>query len=370
MTSLSILIPVETAEDDPARLVATLVAHAATDLEIVLAAGSADVADHLDLETLAGTDSRIRLAASPALMSRAALWGSAFEASTGAWVSLVRPGDMIEPDLVGIIRFIQERSPETDGFAWNALQISKDAVLGESASVGIPTGYTIVDFDKTDMLKAFFLWEGSHNIPKMPFGLHHAALNRRVATMVHDSMAASGRNPATPQWEWAARSVLLGEKFAFCARPLSIVDSRTFEPAPDSVARSDFPFHAGIGLTAAIAEIQQSVFEEMGAAWSGMEENFIRACMIDCMIETDPQIFNARCNLYYAALRLWQNGRFANLFKPQFAGVRQPDRRRGLQGSTLMIDRHIGGARTAPEFYEVIRHFLAPVGVICGGQTI
>lgn len=369
MALLSILIPVTQIGSNPASLVGKIVSRPEPALEIVLSA-SRTTSDALGLADLAATDDRIRLAISEDGVTPAMLWRAALLASSGDWVSLVGPLDMIEPELIGIIRFLAANQPETDGFAWNALQIAADAVAGKASSVAIPTSFGLVDFDKTDMLKAFFLWENSHNIPKMPFGLHHAALNRRLAITVQDSIDASGRKPAAPQWEWAARTVLMGEKFVFTARPLSVVDQVAYRPPALAGERPGFPFHAGLGLTAGIAEAQDAVFAEMGAAWLGMEENFIRALTIDAMLESEPAAFNAKCNAYFSALKRWQGGRFAGLFKPQFAGQLQPDRRRGLVGSTIMIDRHIAGAENAQDFYDVIRHFVVPVGLMTGGQTL
>ena len=46
--------------------------------------------------------------------------------------------------------------------------------------------------------------------------------------------------------------------------------------------------------------------------------------------------------------------------------IKPPDIRRGLHGNMLMVDRFIGKARTAQDFYRVMRSFLAPVRLICG----
>ncbi len=372
MTSLSILIPIETSFERPHSLMAALTAKPDPDLEIILAPQTSEIARTLDLAGLAATDRRIKLVMTYTDEPPAThLWGAALAVATGTWVTLVRPMDMIEAELIKVVRFIDQTLPDSDGFAWNALQVFPDDILGQSASMAIPTKYLLTEFDKTEMLKAFFLWEGSHNIPKMPFGLFHAACRRTLAMSVQQSINAAGRHWVTDQilrWEWAARTILMGEKFVFCARPLSVVEGRPF--TTPSTQRRDFPFHGGLGLSGAIAEIQQAVFNEMGAAWLGMEENFIRGITIDCMLETDGQAFNAKCDGYFNALKQWQGGKFCGLFRPQFTGPRPPDTRRGLEGSYLMIDRHIGGAKTPQEFYNVIRHFLAPTGVICGGQAI
>ena len=371
MAGLSLIIPVETHEKRPETLVRALAAKSAIDLEILVVPASADVADREELASLVEIDARVRvvLPASPTA-SPLSLWGVGIDAAKAGWLTVVRPDDIFEPETLTVGDFVKGKLGTVDSIGWNALQINPVAEPGKSSSVAIPTKHDIVELNKTDMLKAFYLWEGSANVPKMPFGIYHAIISRELADTVLGSIRAAGREHALPQWEWAARTVLMGEKFAFCSRPLSVINTRPYEAPARPLLRADFPFHAGIGLTAGIAEIQFSAFAEMGALWTGAQENFVRATIIDCMSETDPQAFNDKCNAYYRALMAWEGGAHASLFRPQFAGERPLDRRRGLHGNLLMIDRHIAGARNAQEFYGIIRNFLVPVGIICGAQAV
>jgi hypothetical protein len=371
MAGLSLIIPVETHETRPETLIRALAAKPAVDLEILVVPASAEIAAHETLASLADIDPRVRivLPSSPVL-SAVSLWGAGIEAAKADWISIVRPDDIFEPDALAVAEFVRGKLGTVDSIGWNALQINPGAEPGRSSSVAIPTKHDIVELNKTEMLKAFYLWEGSANVPKMPFGIYHAVISRELAETVLGSIRAAAREHALPQWEWAARTVLMGEKFAFCSRPLSIINAKPYETPVRPLVRADFPFHAGIGLTSGIAEIQFSAFAEMGALWTGSQENFVRAAMLDCMFETEPQAFNDRCNAYYRALTMWEGGAHARLFRPQFAGERPLDRRRGLHGNLLMIDRHIAGARNAQEFYDIIRNFLVPVGIICGAQAV
>lgn len=371
MAGLSLIIPVETHESRPETLIKALAAKPGIDLEILVVPASAEVAGREDLASLSTIDSRVRivLPAGP-VVSAVSLWGAGIDAAKSDWLSVVRPDDIFEPDALAVAEFVKGKLGTIDSIGWNALQINPGAEPGKSSSVAIPTKHDIVELNKTEMLKAFYLWEGSAIVPKMPFGIYHAIISRELAETVLGSIRAAGREHALPQWEWAARTVLMGEKFAFCSRPLSVINAGSYEIPAQPLVRADFPFHAGIGLTAGIAEIQFSAFAEMGALWTGSQENFVRAIMLDCMVETEPQAFNDKCNAYYRALTMWEVGAHAKLFRPQFAGERPLDRRRGLHGNLLMIDRHIAGARDAQEFYTIIRNFLVPVGIICGAQAV
>ena len=371
MAGLSLIIPVEAHEARPESLIKALAAKPGVDLEILVVPASADIATREDLASLAELDSRVRIVVPPApTASAVSLWAAGIEAARSPWISVVRPDDIFEPETLAVAEFVKGRLGSVDSIGWNALQINPGAEPGKSSSVAIPTKHDIVELDKTEMLKAFYLWEGSANVPKMPFGIYHAIISRELADTVLGSIRATGREHALPQWEWAARTVLMGEKFVFCSRPLSVINARPYVTPAQPLIRADFPFHAGIGLTAGIAEIQFFAFAEMGALWTGSQENFIRATIIDAMFETEPQVFNDKCNAYYRALTLWEGGAHAPLFRPQFAGERPLDKRRGLHGNLLMIDRHIAGARNAQEFYSIIRNFLVPIGIICGAQAV
>lgn len=369
MPALSILIPVETDEKRPAVLIEALAGKTEVDFEIVVIPQSQEVAAREDLAGLAAIDVRVRVVDAPATpLPTLALWNRAVAEAAGQWLTLVRPDDIFEPEALTVAEFARRRLGNPDCVGWNALRISPTAEPGKSSSVAIPTKYDVMEFDKTDQLRSYFLWEGAGPVPKVPFGLYHSLITRELAESIAQTIA--GREHPLAQWEWTARAVLMGEKFAFCARPLSVINAKPYAPPAEPLRSAGFPFHAGLGLTAGIAEVQFAVFAEMGALWTGAQENFIRACIHDCMSETDPQAFQDKCNAYCAALLQWEGGQHANLFRPQFAGERPLDTRRGLHGNVLMIDRHIAGARDAQQFYQVIRNFLAPVGIVCGARTV
>lgn len=370
MAALSILIPVEAHEMRPAALIDAIAAKPGIDLEILVVPQSREVAMREDLATLTGIDPRVRVveAADHALPTMA-LWNHAVAAARGQWLTLLRPDDIFEPEALTVAEYAKGRLGSLDCVGWNALQISPFAEPGKSASVAIPTKYDIMEFDKTEQLKNFYLWESAGHLPKVPFGLHHALISRELAESIAKTIVASGREHPLAQWEWTARAVLMGEKFVFCARPLSIINIKPYVAPSEPIRQANFPFHAGLGLTAGIAEVQYAVFAEMGALWTGAHEHFVRAAIYDCMFETDSQRFNDRCNGYFAALQQWEGGHHTHLFRPQFLGERPLDKRRGLHGSVLMIDRHISGARDAQQFYKVVRNFLVPVGIICGAQA-
>lgn len=363
MPRLSVLIPpAQSSESGLATLLGVLLADRSLDLEIV----TVQTGDLPDIDDP-------RLTVLPAMLPgtpQQAIWSALVAASTGEWVTLVKPDDMLEPELAIMVGFVAQANPAADALSWHSLQIDASDPPDRRFSVGVPSQYAIVNIEKTAMLKAFFMWENSLNVPRMPFGLYHGALKRSLALNIVESLVASGRVSPLPAAEWSARTIFMANEIAFCERPMSVIARQPFAFDPAGVPTPGFPFHAGIGETAGIAEVQNAVFMEMGAPWGpGAEEAFVRAAMIDCLLETDEEPFAAKCEAYDKAFRAWDGGRHAHLFQPYYAGPQPPDIRRGLHGNMLMVDRFIGKARTAQDFYRVMRSFLAPVRLICGAGT-
>lgn len=360
MPRLSVLIPPpQASQSGLATLLGALLADSSLDLEII-------TVQHGDVPPI--DDVRLkRLPAMAAATPQQAVWSALVEASSGEWVTLVKPDDMVEPELAIMVDFLEQANPAADALSWHTLQIDANDPPDRRFSVGVPSQYAIVNIDKTAMLKAFFMWENSLNVPRMPFGLYHGALKRQLALTIIESLAASGRVSPLPAAEWSARTIFMANEIALCERPMSVIAKQPFVADPAGIPTPGFPFYAGIGETAGIAEVQNAVFAEMGAAWGpGAEEAFVRAAMIDCLLEIDEEAFAAKCEAYDKAFRAWDGGRHAHLFQPYYAGPQAPDIRRGLHGKMLMVDRFIGKARTAQDFYRVMRSFLAPVRLICG----
>ncbi|HTO31746.1 MAG TPA: hypothetical protein VL202_11290 [Pararhizobium sp.] len=365
MTQLAICIPLDAAMQDVLPLVTALTENSAADIEIVIAR-PVDMVMSEALLSLATGDARVRVIDAEAGISPQALWREAVAATTGNWVTLVKPGDMIESDLAVMVAYLETHSPDVDALAWNAFQIDRHAERGKTSSVAIPAGYQIETLDKTAMLKAFFCWENSLSVPKMPFGLYHAAIRRSLVDALRELPEMRDWSTPLPQYEWAARVALFANELAFCARPMSAISTSPYM-AETPRHEWNFPFHSGLGLAGAVAEVQFHVLRELGSPWSGNTEAFVRALTIECMMETSREAFMAKGNAYFAALREFEGGHLAPHFRPEFREVRSQDTRRGLHGKALLVDRFLGGAQDAGEFYDTVRLMLAPIGLICGG---
>lgn len=363
MTKLSICIPMETAAQDVLPLVRLLLENPHADIEVVVAK-PANVAVSDKLATLLASEPRATLADAAGDIPRQLLWRTAIATATGDWVTLINARDAIEPELASLLAFVERKSPEADAFGWTAIQIDPMAEPGNAGSVAIPEAYQIEKLDKTAMLKAFFYWEGSLNVPKMPFGIHHAAIRRSLVDTLLQLPAPQDWSTPVPQYEWAAKVLLFANELVFCPRPLSAINATPYVPSTPTTPWN-FPFHSGLGLTGAITEVQFHILRELGSPWAGGNEAFVRALMIDCMKEPKRADFTAKGNAYFAALKTFEDGRLAGFFRPEFHEIRPKDMRRGLHDKALLIDRFIAGARTPQEFFGVCKSIFTPIAVLC-----
>jgi hypothetical protein len=367
MPKLSICIPVEPGYAPPIHLVERLLAKPDADIEIIVAPYMDSCRAATDLHERAGRDRRlVILPDAPENISAANLWIGTVAAVTGEWLTLVRPGDMIEPDLADVLAYVDRELPGTDALGWNSFQIDASHPRDIPASIAIPRQHHITAMDKTPMLQAFFLWAGALDTPSMPFGLFHGAIKRTLLeTILANSGPLSWLTPL-PQYEWSARVLMFCEQMALSYRPLSAVDFRTYQPRAIPSPLEGFPFNAGIGVTAAIADIQARLLTDLGSPWNGFGENFIRACLIDCMKTHDRIAFDAKVAAYREALARCGDGRYAAGFAPEYSPAPSPDRRRGIYGQVLHADRFLGNAVTAQDFYAAASGILSAIKVVTG----
>ncbi|MGG7519468.1 hypothetical protein ACQ3G6_16440 [Allorhizobium undicola] len=370
MPKLSLCIPVTPDHELPLNLVGMMLQNANSDVEIILSCMGDRVAESAALNSSAATDARLKLLPpAPLNLSAAQLWIGTLAAAKGDWVSLANPDDMIDADLPLLLDYVEETQPDADALAWSAFQIDPELPTSTSTNVAIPVLHNVTEFDKAPLLEAFFHWKDAGQTPKMPWGLYHGALRRSLVDTILANCGELAWLTVAPQYEWAARVLIFANKMALSNRPLSAISSRPFQSRPIPSALEGFPFTAGLGLTGAIAEIQARVLADLGSQWQGFGEDFVRACMYDCAFETNAQAFQAKCDAYRQALAAFPGGQaYLAAFQPPYSPVIREDHRRGLHGKTFLVDRFLGKAVTAQDFYTVVNHIMTPVWIVTKGE--
>jgi hypothetical protein len=363
MPKLSICIPVEPGHSLPTYLISQLLKNQAADLEIILSGFGDQLHTASEITSILERDSRLRLLPpAPDNISSAQLWVGTVAAAEGDWVSLVYPEDMIEPDLPDLLAYVEKEQPNADVFGWSPFLIEPTAPRFIATNVAVPVLHNVTAYDKAPMLEAFFFWKNAQQTPRMPFGLFHGAVKRSLIQTILNACGELSWLTLLPQYEWAARVLIFSEALAFSNRPLSAINLEPFKPHYVPSAVQNFPLHSGIGITAAIAEIQVRTLMELGSEWVGFGEDFVTACLYDCASERDPAAFQTKRDAYRKALLAMPGGAaFIPGFQPPYSATPPSDSRRGLYGKALLVNRFIGNAITAQEFYNVMRAMLTPV---------
>lgn len=366
MPKLSVCIPVEPGFSPPHHIVEKLLANPESDIEVVVAPYGESWPMSDALFARAAADPRLNIL--PPIsgdISASNFWLAAIAASKGDWISLIYPDDMIEPELPRLLAYLEKKHPNGDALGWNAFQIAESAPRNIKTAVPVPVVHDSSELDKARMLDAFFQWSGSQQTPRVPFGLFHGAIKRSLLEQILAATGPASWQTPAPRYEWCARVVVFASCLVLCNRPLSAISASPFQPVTAPSVLEGFPLDASLGVTAAIAEIQARVLHELGSEWQGFNENFIHACMADCMMEHDEAAFEQKCQAYFTAIHRMPGGSvLAEKFRPSYFKQPPDDPRRGLHGKMLLIDRFIGNAQTAQEFFEVVSAMIAPIFVI------
>ena len=333
-------------------------------MEILVAPYGAGFEADDPIVELARSDNRLRfLPPAPEGISLSNLWMGTVASMQGDWVTIVRPDDMIDTRIDELLAYVEKAHPIADACAWNTFTIDANARRDIPSAVAVPIQHHVSLLEKADMIEAFFHWTDSTNLPKMPYGIYHAAIKRPLLEAVLMHSGEIGWLTPVPQYEWAARVLIHAQQLAFCSRPLSAISQQPYRPTTVPRVISNMPFGPSQGITGAIAEIQCRVLHDLGMSWEGYGDAFVRACMIDCMLENRREEFEAKALAYRAAMLEMGDQRLTQSFQPPYLNEPRPDPRRGLHGRVLLVDRFLGNATTAQEFYDVTRLMLTPVKV-------
>jgi hypothetical protein len=305
-----------------------------TDIDVIVAPYEATCCHVAELQHLASGDTRLEvLPPAPQNVAKALLWLATVASATGDWVTVVSPGDTIDPDLVNILSRVEQTLPHVDALAW-----ANGGHPDDTPTDGLK--HDCVAIEKDRMLGAFFQWTGSRQVPDMPFGLYHGAIRRTLLDTIISTGGPSSWMTPLPQYEWSARVLIFASSLGFSPRQLSAARPVDYAPQAVRSAPGSFPFNASLGVTAAVAEIQCRLLHELGMEWTGFTEDFLQACMLDCMIECDTNRLYERCQAYVEAICRMEDGRsvLAQSFLPDFLNRQHDAMVQGLASVSAVAD--------------------------------
>jgi len=225
-----------------------------------------------------------------------------------------------------------------------------------------------------------FLWEAAIVVPISGFSVYHGAIKRELADQIRDTFGGRYFEHPTPDFDFGFKAVLLGKRFVWSQRPLSVLgccaESNTagiysYEGTLKAVERfekemgrdlnadnylSDFPFHSSLGVPVVILQVQHWLKKQYGICEEGWEPTFVQCCRTYCEIYTEKKAFDLITEGYRKVFENWHDGKFAELFDPAFKRHEEANSKRtgGKSRNRLYYDARIFHPETAAEHYKFV----------------
>lgn len=336
-------------------------------------------------------DSRIRyLTSQDKSLSMVDNWERTMAAATGRWVAFIGDDDYIDPDAVDLISAIEARVPDVDAIAWNRLTFHWPGARAHEMYTAIPTGCRIVEVPRDELIRKTFGWEGAGRVPTFMFSAYHAAVRRDLAVA---NRARFGNryfeHPVVDQ-DSAFKIIITARRFIFSERPFSVLgtcpasNSAAIGRVEDNARRhaefmadlgrnmdhdpvlADFPFPSSYGVTASVGVSQHWFKKTYGMDFDGWEENFARACALDCGSAATREDFDIVCRRYAEGFRTWKAGRYLRFFNPVFAEPADMSAPAftGITPLLVHVGEHFAGATTPRELYDAVAGMMTPPGEV------
>jgi len=381
---LSICVPSRNRQKYFKETIAFLLDSPRQDVEFVFADNSDDPAVMNDFMQPFAGDARLRyLPSEPAMLSMQENWERCLMATSGNWVSVIGDDDLIDPDLIDALKTAIGIKPDIEGFGWANLRYSWVGAESRIHNVRIPLGGTFHDMPPELVKRRAFRWDDAGASITSGFSVYHSALSRPLLERMRARFGGRYFGHPVVDYDSALKAAALGRAFVYCARPFSIFGAcpeanssalynlKRLRESQDQFHReavrntnadpwlADFPFPAGLGLTACVGQIQQWLGYAHGVAMQpGWEANFARACAKNCGGFSDPEEFELAAGQYRQGLQSWRGGAFLRYFEPVHVPAVHGEIFTGLNEGSLYVSDRIGGATSPSGFYRAVNDIL------------
>lgn len=307
-------------------------------------------------------------------------WERTIRATSGEWISFIGDDDYIDPDLVVPLKKVIDACPDLEAFDWGKLYYNWPGVSPVPANDFVELESGCFDVPQSLLYRRAFHWEAAVVVPISGFSIYHGAIKRELADRIRDTFGGLYFEHPTPDFDFGFKAVLLGKRFVWSQRPLSVAgccaESNTagiysYEGTLKAVERfekemgrdlnadsylSDFPFHSALGVPVVILQVQHWLKKQYGIYESGWERTFVECCGTYCEIYEDKQAFELISEGYRNVFRNWHGGAYLRYFDPAFRKrvESNPNRTAGKRQNRLFYNSRIFHARTAAEHYEFV----------------
>ena len=307
-------------------------------------------------------------------------WERTIRATTGEWISFIGDDDYIDPDLVLVLKKVIEAFPDLDAFDWSQLYYNWPGVSSIQANNFIELESKCFEVPQPLLYRRAFRWEAAIVVPISGFSVYHGAIKRDLADRIRDTFGGRYFEHPTPDFDFGFKAVLLGKRFVWSQRPLSVLgccaESNTagiysYEGTLKAVERferemgrdlnadsylSDFPFHSALGVPVVILQVQHWLKKQYGISEEGWEQTFVECCGTYCEIYTEKNAFDLITEGYRKAFKNWHDGKFATCFNPVFRKHEGANSQRtgGKYMGRLYFNAKLFHAATAAEHYKFV----------------
>ncbi|MBP1858231.1 glycosyltransferase [Rhizobium herbae] len=314
-------------------------------------------------------------------------WDRCVEAATGEFICMIGDDDYVDADVVDLISRSQAEHSVIDVFVWSRLTFNWPGNRPHHCNVSAPLATGVHKLPRAWLYQEFFSWKGNTATPNMAFGFYHGAVSKRVMDKIKTKFGGKYCEYPVVDFENVCKILVTADHMFYSERPFSVLGScpdsnsakikstdniktqmavftaETGRNIDEDPHMKDFPFPAGLGLTACIAQVQHWFLTQYGySEMRDWEANFAEACGVSCSIMGSREDHARTVEGYRGAFAKWKGGKYLKHFKPAdfadptggpfFTGV--------ATNNHLYIDEEIGGAQTPADLYNLVDQMLAP----------
>lgn len=388
MAKLSICVPSRNRQFWFQQTIKSLLASPRRDVEFVFADNSDDAAVMADFMAAYADDPRVVFVpAGERIYSMVDNWERCVAASSGDWVTVIGDDDYADPDLAHVLTRVELMLPGVEAFTWSAANFTwpEDGVP-QVSNTQLHLKPNLIELPREWLIKRAYLWVDASNAPTHGFSIYHSALARPLLERIRERFNGRYFEHPTVDFDSSFKAVLLGQRFVSWQRPLSVYgvcalsnSAVVYKPRKMAEANVAFmaevggdisqhvsmdglPFHCDMGVPAAVLVTQQWIKWSAGFNVDGWQENFARACAHYCSKLRTPDDFALMSKIYQEAFDVWEGGRYAHAFAPQYSGIPPEfDAFSGITEGKLFLNNRLSGAETPKEIYDLLSDMVPPI---------
>lgn len=383
---LSICVPSRNRQFYFKQTITALLRERSADIEFVFTDNSDDPTIMNDFMQSWRNDPLIKyLPSGSSVFSMVDNWERTAEAATGQWICFIGDDDYIDTEIAAVIAKIATIEPVADAISWNRLAYNWPGTRPHDCPVAVPIGDMIVEVPRELLMRRMFGWERATIVPECLFSIYHACVRRDLLETIKQKYGGRYFQHPTVDFDSSFKILNTAQKFISIERPYSVLGACP-QSNSASVGRMEdmkkkhaeflkdlgrnmdedpfmrgFPFPSILGVSAAIAAAQHWFKVTYAFDFPNWEINFAKACELSCNTAESKEAFEFYKDGYGKAFAVWNGGKFAKYFNPEFnVQTKSPIYFLGARDRLTFVDEHINGIQTPEGLYNTIRDMLVP----------